>query len=216
VTSWDPATLACFVPNEQPFVAGFLDVHFFPTPDRKLSSGIVIENERLSPLAREQLYWHPTFAAIRRPAPLPARKFSVLRSDGQFFTSGDTQRIGILRCVLAEDTSPLQHRRQTFSLCNAAPATSGLCRGGAPLLQEGKQIRVDLLRVGRGHAVWKALVGLECAIPQQLCREWSRIGERHDLIVSFLLSGQEIIRVASRLHLDWAKAAIGSGGIVWR
>jgi len=33
------------------------------------------------------------------------------------------------------------------------------------VLQEGKQIGVDLVRVGCGHAVRKAFVGFQCAIP---------------------------------------------------
>jgi hypothetical protein len=51
------------------------------------------------------------------------------------------------------------------------------------VFQEGKQIGVDLVRVGGGHAVRKAFVGLQYAIPQQLCRQRRRIGIRHDLVV---------------------------------
>src|SRR6266850_1444846 len=50
-------------------------------------------------------------------------------------------------------------------------------------LQERQQVGVNRVRLGRGHAVRKALVGLQRAILQQLCRQRRRIGIRHDLVV---------------------------------
>src|SRR2546422_9104362 len=38
-------------------------------------------------------------------------------------------------------------------------------------LQEGQQVGVDCIGLGRGHAVRKALVGFQGAILQQLCRQ---------------------------------------------
>src|SRR5882724_3354797 len=49
--------------------------------------------------------------------------------------------------------------------------------------QERQQVGVDGGRLGRGHAVRKAFVGFQGAMLQQLCREWRRIGIRHDLVV---------------------------------
>jgi hypothetical protein len=39
--------------------------------------------------------------------------------------------------------------------------------------QESQQVGVNGIGLGRGHAVRKALVGFQCAILQQLCRQWS-------------------------------------------
>ena len=49
--------------------------------------------------------------------------------------------------------------------------------------QEGQEVGVNGIGLGRGHAVRKALVGFQCAILQQLCRQRCRIGIRHDLVV---------------------------------
>ena len=49
--------------------------------------------------------------------------------------------------------------------------------------QEGQQVGVDGVGLGRGHAMRKALVGFQCAVLQQLCRQRRRIGIRHDLVV---------------------------------
>src|SRR2546422_5764034 len=49
--------------------------------------------------------------------------------------------------------------------------------------QERQQVGINGIRLGRGHAVRKALVGFQRAILQQLCRQWRRIGIRHDLVV---------------------------------
>src|SRR5260370_28984943 len=49
------------------------------------------------------------------------------------------------------------------------------------LLQESEQVGVDGSGLGRGHPVRKALVGFQCAIPQQLSGQRCRIGVRHDL-----------------------------------
>src|SRR6202035_1704161 len=50
-------------------------------------------------------------------------------------------------------------------------------------LEEFKQVGVDRVGLGRGHTVRKVLVGFQCAIPQQLCRQVSSGDIRHDLIV---------------------------------
>ena len=49
--------------------------------------------------------------------------------------------------------------------------------------QEGQQVGVNGIGLRRGHAVRKALVGFQCAILQQLCRQRPRIGIRHDLVI---------------------------------
>src|SRR5438270_2236415 len=48
---------------------------------------------------------------------------------------------------------------------------------------EGEQIFVDGLGLGRWHAVRKTFVSLERAVLQQFCRERCRIRIRHNLIV---------------------------------
>jgi hypothetical protein len=50
--------------------------------------------------------------------------------------------------------------------------------------QEGQQVGVNGIGLGRGHAGRKALVGFQCAILQQLSRQRCRIGIRHDPVVS--------------------------------
>jgi len=50
-------------------------------------------------------------------------------------------------------------------------------------LDESQKVGVNRVGLSRGHAVRKALVGFQCAIPQQLCRQRCRIGIRHDLVV---------------------------------
>ena len=49
--------------------------------------------------------------------------------------------------------------------------------------QEVQQVGVYGIGLGCGHAVRKALVGFQCAILEQLCRQWPRISVRHDLVV---------------------------------
>src|SRR5229473_421956 len=56
-------------------------------------------------------------------------------------------------------------------------------RRGDGALEEREQVGVNGVGLSRGHAVRKALVGFQCAILQQLCRQRSRIGIRHDLVV---------------------------------
>ena len=50
--------------------------------------------------------------------------------------------------------------------------------------QEGQQVDVNGIGLGCGHAVRKALVGFQCAILQQLCRQRSSSGIRHDLVIT--------------------------------
>jgi hypothetical protein len=54
--------------------------------------------------------------------------------------------------------------------------------GALLTLDEGKQILVDLFLVGRTQAVWSALVNLERCVLDQIGRQQSRIGDRHDLV----------------------------------
>jgi hypothetical protein len=49
--------------------------------------------------------------------------------------------------------------------------------------QEREQVGVNRIGLGCGHAVRKALVDFQGAIPQQLRRQRSSIGIRHDLVV---------------------------------
>src|ERR1700733_16040397 len=51
------------------------------------------------------------------------------------------------------------------------------------LFDECQQVFVDRVSFSGGHAVGKALVGDQCSVLQQLCREWSGIGIRHNLVV---------------------------------
>jgi len=65
----------------------------------------------------------------------------------------------------------------------AGPATRLLCRRFRRTLDEGKQVGVDLVSVGRGHTVWKAGIELRRGVLKQLCGKRTGICERHDLIV---------------------------------
>src|SRR5205085_6387931 len=51
------------------------------------------------------------------------------------------------------------------------------------LLQEGQQIGVDGVGIRRGYPVRKALVRFQRAVLEQLCRQRSGVGIRHDLVV---------------------------------
>jgi hypothetical protein len=52
--------------------------------------------------------------------------------------------------------------------------------------QEIQQVSVDSICLGRGHAVRKARVGLQCAILEQLCRKWK--GEAVENVMKLLAS----------------------------
>jgi len=54
---------------------------------------------------------------------------------------------------------------------------------GQSLLDERKQICIDLVLEGRAHTVWRTLIDLESCILDQLGRQHSRISNRHNLIV---------------------------------
>ena len=50
-------------------------------------------------------------------------------------------------------------------------------------LDEGKQVRIELVRMDDRHAMWKTGVDLELSVLDQLGRKSSSVRKRHDLVI---------------------------------
>src|SRR5579864_9680909 len=61
--------------------------------------------------------------------------------------------------------------------------TSSSCRGLLAALQEGKQLRVYLVFMGRAHPVWRARNDFQRGALDQLRRKERRVTDGHDLVV---------------------------------
>jgi hypothetical protein len=71
-----------------------------------------------------------------------------------------------------------------YSLKPTAGPSSPLCSGLCCVFEKREQIIVNRLSFGRRHPMRKALIGLQCAVFQQLCRQRSCICIRHDLVIT--------------------------------
>src|SRR6476620_6007473 len=77
--------------------------------------------------------------------------------------------------------------------------------------QEGQEVGVNGIGLGRRHAVRKALVGFQCAILQQLRRQGCRIGIRHDRSSSPCITRTgTVIFFRSSVKSVWEKATMPS------
>jgi hypothetical protein len=59
-----------------------------------------------------------------------------------------------------------------------------LASGSGLRLYEGKQVRIELVRMDDRHTVWKTGVDIELHIFDQLGGEGSSVRKRHDLVSS--------------------------------
>ena len=80
------------------------------------------------------------------------------------------------RSVAMEFIRPLREIRK-------GRANQALRRRLEDTFHEREQVGVNRVGLGCGHAVREAVVDFQGAIPQQLCRQRSSIGIRHNLVV---------------------------------
>ena len=90
------------------------------------------------------------------------RDFAHVRFNALNGDISPTIRVGFQRLSTEDD-------RPAFTLMVKAGLV--LCRHLLTLLEECQQVGVNCVGLSRGHAVRKALVGFQCAILQQLCRQ---------------------------------------------
>src|SRR5262245_6547730 len=96
----DPASFSSRITHQQPCVSRIFDLDLLSRLDRKFTCRVIANHCAFHSFTGEQLDWNPSFAAVRSPAPFPARVLVVLTSNADPLTGCDLDCVRVFDSVL--------------------------------------------------------------------------------------------------------------------